>query len=147
MTAKLVCLSLMALLAACQPGSGTGADLPGDSGDQRPYSGIAADEEIRFTGTEPFWGGETRGDTLTYSTPENPGGRIIAVKRFAGRGGVSIAGEMDRQPFDLTITPGDCSDGMSDRTYPYVATLQRGSETRLGCAWTTSKGWIGPNRP
>ncbi len=42
-------------------------------------SGIRADETVRFTGTEPFWGGQVAGPTLTYSTPEDPDGTPIAV--------------------------------------------------------------------
>jgi uncharacterized membrane protein len=146
MTRNFAMLTLTALLAACHAGGG-GAPVPGDSSDHQPFSGIAASETIRFTGTEPFWGGESSGDTLTYTTPENQSGEAIRVKRFAGRGGVSLSGEMRGQPFDLTVTPGDCSDGMSDRTYPYAATLRLGSETRQGCAWTKTKGFIGPPNP
>lgn len=135
-------------LAACHSGGGAGgAALPGDSADHRPFSAIAPNETIRFTGTEPFWGGEAGADSLLYSTPENPEGTRIAVKRFAGRGGVSLSGELGGQPFDLMVSPGDCSDGMSDRTYPFVATLRLGAETRSGCAWTDGKGFIGDKNP
>jgi uncharacterized membrane protein len=147
MIVRLAPALLAILLAACQPGSGSDGAAPGDSSDRKPYSGIAANERIRFIGTEPFWGGQTEGGTLTYSTPENGKGETISVKRFAGRGGISVAGKLGEASLDLTVTPGDCSDGMSDRTYPYVATLRLGDETRLGCAWTDTKGFIGPDKP
>lgn len=120
------------LMAACGAG---GADVPGDSEDTRPYAGIAEDAVLRVTGTEPFWGGTVAGDTFTYTTLENQVGEAIAVTRFAGRGGLSFSGTRAGAPLDLAITPGACSDGMSDRTYPFVATLQLGGEQRQGCAW------------
>jgi uncharacterized membrane protein len=45
------------------------------------------------------------------------------------------------------ITPGVCSDGMSDRTYPFVATLRLGDETRNGCAWSENSPFVGPETP
>ena len=126
-------LPLALLLAAC--GTNTAQDVPGDSSDNRPFSGIAEDAVLRVTGTEPFWGGTIAGGTLTYTTPENPAGETVALTRFAGRGGLSFSGTLGARPLDLAITPGECSDGMSERTYPFVATLQLGSEQRQGCAW------------
>ncbi len=132
-------------LAACQgaQSSGSGSEaasgagsMPGDMSETQAYSGIRADETVRFTGTEPFWGGQVAGPTLTYSTPETPDGTPIAVTRFAGRGGVSWTGTLQDRPFHLAITEGQCSDGMSDRTYPFTATLQVLGEQRQGCAWT-----------
>tara|TARA_A100001391_G_scaffold83275_2_gene54501 strand:+ start:7211 stop:7651 length:441 start_codon:yes stop_codon:yes gene_type:complete len=135
-TAKLLpsALSLL-LLAAC---SGENGMVPGDAEDTRPFSEIGADEEMRFSGTEPFWGGSVVGESLTYTTPENIDGTTITVSRFAGRGGVTWSGMLESQSFDLMITPGRCSDGMSDRTYPFVATLQFGRRQLEGCAWRAS---------
>ncbi|QYJ07014.1 COG3650 family protein [Qipengyuania flava] len=131
------------LLAACgdapedNPGS-----LQGDT-----FDAIADGEVVHYTGTEPFWGGAAGGGMATYSTPDNPGGSEFAVKRFAGNNGLGISGEVDGSAFDLTITPGECSDGMSDRSYPYTATLLLGSEQRLGCAWTDSQPYSGDEAP
>ena len=49
--------------------------------------------------------------------------------------------------FALAVTPGDCSDGMSDRTYPFVATLQVAGEQRNGCAWTERRPFTGSAAP
>ena len=46
--------------------------------------------------------------------------------RFAGRGGLSYSGTIDGRSFDMAVTPAECSDGMSDRTYPFVVTLRIG---------------------
>ena len=129
------------LLASC--GAEPAGVLPGDSGDTRPYAGVSENEAIHLTGTEPFWGGDVVGGTFSYSTPENIDGTPIAVSRFAGRGGVSFSGELDGRSVDLAVTPGECSDGMSDRTYPFVATLKLGEETRNGCAWTDAQMYEG----
>ena len=47
----------------------------------------------------------------------------------------------------MTVTPGACSDGMSDRTYPYTVTLKIGDDTREGCAWTDAQPFEGPEAP
>ncbi len=120
-------------LAACHPSSDEA--LPGDVSDTQPYSGIAEDAVLRVTGTEPFWGGTIADGQLTWSTPENIDGITLPVERFAGRGGLSFSGELDGQQIDIAITPGDCSDGMSDRTYPFTATVQLDGQTLSGCAW------------
>jgi len=114
---------------------------PGDTSDMQAYDGIHADETVRFTGTEPFWGGQVNGTLLTYSTPEKPDGDAITVKRFAGRGGVSWSGTWADKAFRLAVTEGSCSDGMSDRTYPFTATLEVGGEQRQGCAWTERRSF------
>ena len=136
---------LVLLLGACQPGGEAG--VPGDRSDHRPFAEISAEEVLQLTGTEPFWGGEISGGTLTYTTPENVAGDRIAVKRFAGRGGVSFSGSWRDQPVDLMVTPGDCSDGMSDRSYPFFVTLKIGGETRNGCAWSAAQPFSGPEAP
>jgi len=136
------------LLAACQPQNGA-ADgvLPGNSDGTEPYDGIAEDEVLRFTGTEPFWGGEVNGNTLRYSTPDDQEGTAIEVERFAGRGGISFSGRLGDASFDMTVTPLGCSDGMSDRTYPFAVTLEIGDETRIGCAWSDRCPFEGPENP
>ncbi len=132
--------SFLALVAA----AGCTADGPGDGDRAAPtFAGISAGETVRFTGTEPFWGGEVTGGMLTYSTPENIAGERFAVSRFAGLNGVSWSGRLGGAPFDLAVTEGRCSDGMSDRTYPFAATLSVRGETRRGCAWTAARPFIG----
>ena len=103
------------------------------------YSGIGAGETVRFTGNEPFWGGQVTGIQLRYTDPEHPDGVPITVERFAGNGGLSFSGTFDGARFDLAITPGRCDDTMADRAYPFTATLSVRGETRFGCAWTDSQ--------
>lgn len=121
-----------AVLAAC---GGTPGNVPGDADDQQAFSDIAEDEAMRFIGTEPFWGGRVAAGELTWTTPANIEGRTVPVERFAGRGGLSFTGQLDGQRLVLAITPGACSDGMSERNYPFVATVTLGAELLEGCAW------------
>ena len=128
----------MASLAACQA-----------AGPERAasFAGIAPEETVRFTGTEPFWGGEITGTAALYRTPEQPDGVPFTVSRFAGNHGVSFSGTMDGQRFDMMVTPGACSDGMSDRTYPYTATLMLAGQQLAGCAWTDRQAFTAGATP
>lgn len=129
----------LAMLAACQNGA--------DRAAAPKFDGLAEGEVIHFTGTEPFWGGQVEGTMLTYSTPENVEGETFSVKRFAGNHGLGFSGQLGTAQFDMTITPGDCSDGMSDRVYPYTVTVSVGGELREGCGWTDSQPFVGPENP
>lgn len=137
---SIAALAALSLLAACQS-SGE------DDRSTRPFDGIGPKETIRFTGTEPFWGGEAAGDTLTYTTPDDIEGTTINVQRFAGNSGLGLSGTLSGSKFDMVVTEGACSDGMSDREYPYTVTLQLGEETRMGCAWTDRQPFTGPANP
>lgn len=141
------------LVAACHSGnpSPTASPSPAPTvataADTQVYSGIGAGETVHFTGTEPFWGGEVSGETLTYTTPDSQAGQLVAVDRFAGRNGLSFSGNLDDMPFVLAVTPGKCSDGMSDRSYPFTVTLQVKGQQRNGCAWTDKHPYSGAKQP
>jgi uncharacterized membrane protein len=139
----------LGLLAACSgsDGSSSSSTMVVTAADTQAYSGIKPDEIVHFTGTEPFWGGQVSGKALTYTTPENKTGERVAVDRFAGRHGISFSGDFAGEPFVLAVTPGTCSDGMSDRSYPYTVTLQVKGEQRNGCAWTDRQPYSGPKQP
>lgn len=129
-------LATAGALISCQT-----KDKAADTAAKGRYDGIAPGETVRFTGSEPFWGGEVTGGTLVYTTPDNPDGTAITVRRFAGNNGLGYSGTLAGKSFDMTITPGECSDSMSDRRYPFTVTLRMGNEQREGC------GWIGGNSP
>lgn len=119
--------------------------MPGDPNDHRPWAGIAAKETVHFVGTEPFWGGTAGPDGLTYSTPDNEKGETVPASRFAGRGGVSFSGTLKAGFTTLAVTPGACSDGMSDVRYPLTVMLQIGDTVRQGCGWTDRQPRSGKN--
>ena len=152
---------VFALLAACNGSTSSPSPVPSGSPSAAPsaaptiataadtatYAGIGTGEVVHFTGTEPFWGGQVSGQVLTYTTPENQAGDMVAVDRFAGRNGISFSGELDGMPSVLAVTPGQCSDGMSDRSYPFTVTLQVRGETRKGCGWTDKQAFTGSEHP
>jgi len=88
-------------------------------------------------GTEPFWGARIEGRCVTYSTPDILDGTRIWT-RLTGSSGEQIwTGALDGQKFVLQIEKAvgaSCSDGMSDRRYPYRAKLQLGDAREQGCA-------------
>ena len=117
------------------------------TGGEAPFAAISPDETIRLIGTEPFWGGTIRNGDMVYSTPENQAGETIRVLRFAGNNGLGFSGTRKEGPVDVAVTPGRCSDGMSDRSYPFTVTLKLGDEQRSGCAWTDRTPFSGPQNP
>lgn len=138
-TALAATLGCAAVLASC-----------GRAGENRQtpaFDAIAQSETIRVVGTEPFWNAVIKEGELTYSTPEELDGKSTFVTRFAGNSGLAFHGTLAAQPLDLVITRGNCSDGMSDRTYPFTATLQLGEEQREGCAWSDNHPFTGDPAP
>ena len=129
------------VLAACTPAA-DGIDPQGQTFDK-----IAADEVINLVGTEPFWGIRIEGTQANYTNPERPEGADFAVARFAGNNGLGYSGSMDGTNVTITLTPGNCSDGMSDRVFPYVATIALGEETLRGCGYTDRQPFTGDAAP
>lgn len=136
------CLLLIALvLGACAP-SNDGIDPAGET-----FSAIAVDEVITMSGTEPFWSIVIENGRATYADPERPKGQEFPVARFAGNNGLGFSGEWDGSAVAIALTPGQCSDGMSDRIYPYVATIALGEKTLRGCGHTSSQPFTGSAAP
>ena len=88
----------------------------------------------RFTGTEPFWGGTIEGANILYQTPDDQEGKTITTTMTKEGPTLRFSGELGGQPFVLKLTPGTCSDGMSDTVYPLHAVLAVRGEPRQGCA-------------
>jgi uncharacterized membrane protein len=91
---------------------------------------------FRAVGTEPFWAAQVQGRCVTYSNPEDQAGTRVWTRFTAGAGGGGTwEGALGGRRFALTIRPAPgCSDGMSDRRYPFAAELVVGGERRSGCA-------------
>ena len=102
---------------------------------------------MTLTGTEPFWTLAIAASEGVWTTPDNQPGTRFAVKRFAGNNGLGFSGELDGKQLTATLTPGECSDGMSDRRFPFVATIALGGETFEGCGYTTSQPFTGDEAP
>jgi uncharacterized membrane protein len=85
-------------------------------------------------GTEPFWNIAVDGTTLTWTSADAPGERRIAVTRREEAGRLHLAGTLDGKALSATAWPETCSDGMSDRSYPYTLTVMLDGRKRMGCA-------------
>jgi uncharacterized membrane protein len=98
-----------------------------------PGGGPFSPSGYALNGTEPFWGGTVTGTRVRYMTPENQFGSVVETARTLGATEV-YRGSLGGRPFVLTLSRSPCSDGMSDRAYPFTALLQVGGEARRGCA-------------
>lgn len=93
------------------------------------YSG-----DFDAVGTEPFWNLKVRAGGMTLARPDHP--EVTTANpgpRADGDQGVFDA-SVGEQRLVLRLTPGDCSDGMSDRRYGYTAEVWIDGETLKGCA-------------
>ncbi len=121
------------------------------SRDAQAFDGIADTENVTLLGNEPFWNldidPDGKGFTARYSTPENIEGSQFAMLRFAGNNGVGFNGELNSETVQVTVTPEECSDGMSDRSYPYTATVAIGERTLYGCGYTSDEPFSGEENP
>jgi len=137
-------LPFAALLAAtaCTPAKTDGIDPEG-----KAFDAVAPEEVVTLLGNEPFWNLRVEGAAGLWTTPENQPGTAVTLTRFAGNGGLGFSGTLDGKALTATLTPGDCSDGMSDRRFPFVATIALGGETFEGCGYTDSQPFTGPAAP
>lgn len=82
-------------------------------------------EGFTCSGTEPFWSIDLMDDTPVWSTPEGnldlSDVQVLDVPWFQDRRQILLA-ELLGTPFVLTVTHGQCTDGMSDRAYGLEAT-------------------------
>jgi uncharacterized membrane protein len=129
-------IALLAL-AACKPAE---APAPAEASGATASAAIAssaaatADEKFIAIGTEPFWNVTIAKGRAVYTTPDNQDGQSIAVSVSQQGKRRKFTGIMDGEPFVLTLRPGNCSDGMSDRSYSYSADLAVAGEEHRGCA-------------
>ena len=137
---KIAILVAVAALAGC-----TGASQGGE--DVEAFDGIAEGEKISLLGNEPFWGAKIADGTLTWSTPDNIDGETVPVTRFSGNNGLGFSGEVSGEVIQIAVTPGECSDGMSDRTYPFTVTITLGDRQLEGCGYTDKQPFDGPENP
>lgn len=126
-------------LAACS-GEPETATEPAPAPEPAPVlGGVDLSRPVRLLGTEPFWGIDLTGTEIVYSGADRPEQRgpqpqptiqgTVATLETTTTAGTDIA---------ITLTATECSDGMSDRTYPLTALVKVGEETLMGCAASTA---------
>lgn len=132
-------------LAACQPQApdGTPAPPPADAPEAAAVTSSPgpAIQTTDFSGpmiargNEPFWAVRMDGTTFTLQRPDHPDVVFAApgAQITPGRG-VWPATAADGQTLTVTLYVSDCSDGMSDLNYPFVAEVAYAGQTLRGCA-------------
>ena len=127
---------LLAITAACG-GRETSSDdtaVPADT-TRGAASAQAIALPIRAHGTEPFWALDLDTAGLRFTTPDDQRGIQFppTAPRVSGDT-TAWSGETERAAFDVKIWPQLCSDGMSDRGYPYRVRVRVDTTTYRGCA-------------
>lgn len=89
---------------------------------------------FRALGTEPFWSAAYESGKLTWSTPEQPNGVTVPIRRADANGQATVTGKLDGRDFELQVRRETCSDGMSDAVYPLSVVRRIGDDTKAGCA-------------
>ena len=91
-------------------------------------------------GTEPFWGITISGREVTWGDPEYEDLKGTVGKPKLTRNKAVWKGTIPHHgAFTLTLSnQGDCSDGMSDFTYPLTARVETASFELNGCAATVA---------
>lgn len=129
----LAALSLVAL-AACSP-AGEPLPPPEDAVPAPVLAGVDLAQPVRALGTEPFWSLELTGTEMVYTTPEPPELRAPQPQPVVQGTMVTYETETaDGTPLRMTLVATECSDGMSDRTYPLTAMVTIGERDLTGCA-------------
>lgn len=109
--------------------------------EQPRIAGTALPHGLSCGGTEPFWNLFFTPAGATYSTPDSPAAplgysRTFVADGFGGAPAALVVGAQNRLVI-ATIRAGACTDGMSDRTYPWsVDALHQSPERQFlqsGC--------------
>lgn len=133
MRLALAALSVLAL-AACSPE----AEAPAPAAAPEPapmLAGVDLSRPVRALGTEPFWGVELTGTELVYAGADRPEQRAPQPKPVIQGTTATFETETSAgNPISVMLAATECSDGMSDRTYPLSAIVRIGEETLTGCA-------------
>ena len=134
----------LSIFVACQVrDSARRTDSAGASGaDSAPPLASAADTSEtaaasawRAIGTEPFWGLDIDSTGLRFTTPDDTMGiRWPPLTPMVMGDTVRWVGETERAAVDARVWPAGCSDGMSDRDWPYTAVARVDGTTYRGCA-------------
>lgn len=123
------------LLAACeqshdgQEGAGPPADAPAPA----PAPAATYPADLNLNGTEPFWAVKIRGTAIALTRPDAAQRDFANAAKAEANGSATWTANDTAGSIVVTLTAGSCSDGMSDKTYPYSAVVTLGAETLKGC--------------
>lgn len=137
-------------LTACSPEAPGGGDAvpPADApppsaeapGEPQPTQSVDPAAPFRgdfaLIGTEPFWRLDVKGTTLVLTRPDAAPLTAAGAVLAASSGKATWTAEAATPPVVATLESGTCSDGMSDRVYPYKAEVKVGDLVLKGCGIT-----------
>lgn len=110
--------------------------------------GVDLDQPVKALGNEPFWYVTMDGQTMTYGGPDRPQQRVPQpAPHIQGTTATFAGGMATGRSLEVTLIATECSDGMSDRTYPLVARIKVADETLTGCAAADASFTTEPSRP
>lgn len=144
---------VLAALAVLALGACSQAEAPAPpAAEPQPapvLGGVDLAQPVRALGTEPFWSVELTGTEMVYTTPEPPEQRAPQPDPVVqGTTATYTAETADGTALSVTLIATECSDGMSDRTYPLTAMAKVGEQELAGCAASSaaimSTGESGP---
>lgn len=92
-------------------------------------------DRIAGLGTEPFWNIAVAGAALRYTSADTPAPRSAPVTRHLANGVLELNGTFSGLPLRALIRRAPCSDGMSDRRYPFALALTIEGRQLAGCAY------------
>ncbi|WGM48951.1 hypothetical protein KOAAANKH_03866 [Brevundimonas sp. NIBR10] len=121
-------------LAACSEPASQPTSAPAPAPAAATLAGVDLNQPVRALGTEPFWGVEITASAITYTSIEGPPQTGTNSGPTLQGTTATYASTIGDQPIEITLIATECSDGMSDRTYPLTAMVKLGGETLNGCA-------------
>lgn len=134
---RLIALAAVSALAlsACAQGAEGPAPAPTEPEAPVELGGVNLNEPVRLLGTEPFWGITLSENELVYSGVDRPEQRApLPAPTQQGTVATYETATANGSPISILLAATECSDGMSDRTYPLTARVKIGAEELSGCA-------------
>lgn len=105
--------------------------------------GSALSDDLNLVGTEPFWAMQIDKELKTAKF-SRPGSSDIDVgypaETKTKEGAIVLTSSSPEGDVVMTLTEAKCQDGMSDREYPWDASLQFKGQTYKGCAGAPQGG-------
>ncbi len=108
--------------------------------------GSPLSSDFNLVGMDPFWAVQISAErkTAKFSRPGEPDLDIgFPVESKAEDGAIILTSTSPAGDVVMTLTKSDCNDGMSDRKYPYEASVSYKGRTLKGCG--ASKRFMSEN--
>jgi uncharacterized membrane protein len=135
---RILTTAALVVLGACSREEGASPEAPPASEAAPVFDGLDMARPVRLIGTEPFWSVDLTGSEVIYTGVDRPELRAPQpLPQLQGTVAVLETQTAEGLALTITLTATECSDGMSDRTYPVTAVVKAGQETLLGCAAPT----------